>query len=105
MKGRVIEAAEIVVPLILFDNDDRPAEIDSILDTGATCALTLPPEALEELGSTFLRDDLAQVAGDEIIPCRVFEIDVLWTAGRRTIEVFELDSVPLLGLQLLADHV
>lgn len=104
MKGYVIESKEVIVPLILFGEDETSFEIDAALDTGANCELTLPPEALEVLNAEFLRDDQAAVAGDEIIECRVFAVTILWTAGQRTIEAFELDSIPLVGMKLLEGH-
>jgi predicted aspartyl protease len=50
ISGGVNGRLEAIIPLRLLDVDGAPQEIETILDTGFTGALTLPPAAIANLG-------------------------------------------------------
>lgn len=104
MHGKVIAGREAVVPIVILDVQEEGWEVDAVVDTGSTGELTLPPEAIASLRLPWSRDDLARIGGDQLVPCAVFLAEVIWDGNRRSVEVFELDSEPLLGMKLLENH-
>jgi clan AA aspartic protease len=104
MRGKVVAGREAVVPIVILDLEGQGWEVDAVVDTGSTGELTLPPDAIESLRLPWCRDDLARIGGDQLVPCAVFVAKVIWEGASRPIEVFELDSEPLLGMKLLENH-
>jgi clan AA aspartic protease len=97
----VIEALEVVLPMIIFDRENLPCEIDVVLDTGRTAFLTLPQEVILALQLRRKGRETATIADGQVIDCEMYVADVLWHGRKREVEVVELDMVPMIGMRLL----
>lgn len=104
MKGKVVEARELILPIVVIDGDGRPWEIDCVVDTGFTGALTLPPDAIQAIGLQIAGREWADLAGHRAIECSLYEAIILWQGRSRKIDVIELDDNPLVGMALLEGH-
>jgi len=75
--------------------------MDCVLDTGFTAFLTMSSSAIERLGLSKVAVSHADLADGKRVSFDVFEVDVEWVAGRRTILVFGLGDESLIGMRLL----
>ena len=101
MNGSVNESLEAILPVMLVDRHGNAFEVDTVIDTGATNWLTLPLEIIEELDLRQLDMERATMANGQAIDCRTFSCNILWFDRLRTIQIVELDMVPLFGMKLL----
>lgn len=102
ISGSVNGRLEAIIPLRVLDAGGVPQQIETILDTGFTGALTLPPAAIENLGLVWRSRSSAVLASGQIEEFDVFAATVMWDDGLRKILVQAIDNVPLLGMRLLA---
>lgn len=103
MEGRVVEAREVVVPLVSVDSSGQPWEIDATIDTGFNGWLTLPAEAIRQIGCEWVRDDVALLAGHHPVVCEYYRDALFWHGKLRNVEVVQLEHEPLVGMGLLED--
>lgn len=110
MRGRVVSAGfEAVVSLEVLPSpgsmgNGNPAttvEIETVIDTGFTGHLTLPPETVSSLGLSKRGFVEAELADGETTALDVYEARVLWHGQPQLIPIYETGSGPLIGMALL----
>jgi clan AA aspartic protease len=82
----------------------REQEIDAVIDSGYTGALTLPPALIASLGLRPRSVDRATLADGSTCVFQVYEGKLIWDGKVRSILVDEADADPLVGMRLLRGH-
>ena len=97
--GRVTERLEALAPLRLVAG----REIECLVDTGASCALVLPPALVDELGLPIIgfEDDLGMVGGERTSAFLALA-QIEWLGEVRFVEVIVRDDF-IIGTELLED--
>lgn len=76
-------------------------EMEFVIDTGFEGALTMPPEAVADLGLPFYQEMIANLADDSSIRVDVYRARILWNEEIHTVAVLATGKRPLLGTSLL----
>lgn len=100
----VVQAAEGRIRLKLKGLRGREQEVDAVIDTGYTAALTLPPTLIQALGLRWQSVDRVRLADGSTCVFDVYEGKVVWDGKVRHILVDEADADPLVGMRLLKGH-
>ena len=79
-------------------------EVETIIDTGYTGALTLPPGIIRALGLRWRSVERAILADGSTCVFQVYVGKLLWDGRLRRILVDEADADPLVGMRLLRGH-
>ena len=97
--GRVREN----VPLVLLSLPGRsgPREIEFVLDTGFEGDLSLPFGMAGSIDARPAFGTLRALADGTIRRCPVYETELDWDCGSRTVQILILEGSPLLGTGLL----
>lgn len=95
---------EPIVPIQVLDARGQWWWLEAVLDTGATCYLTLPMGIVDRLGLSWLQHGGANLAGGASIRSDLYAAEVLWNGERRTIDVNALEGDALIGNRLLEGH-
>ena len=104
IRGIVTGDREAVVRLTVVGFGGRQKAIDAVIDTGFDGFLSLPRSVIEAYTSLGDRRWAILADGSESV-FDVYRGTVLWDRQRRKISINEADSVPLLGMSLLANFV
>ncbi len=89
----------VTINLIGADGERRP--VNSLLDTGFTCSLMLPPETLQGLGFAYLGQRYATLANGQTTPFNTYLGKVEWHGQENVFAVWESPGRPLIGIQML----
>lgn len=79
----------------------REEDVDAVVDTGYTAALTLPKAVVTALGLRWRSIDRATLADGSESIFDVYEAKVAWDGKVRRILVDEAETDPLVGMKLL----
>jgi clan AA aspartic protease len=71
------------------------------LDTGFAGFLTLPADAIAQLGLSYVGVQPSTLADNSRTFLAIYRLTVLWDDEDREIDVLELEGAPLLGMSLL----
>ena len=104
IEGVVNAAREAVVTLSIHGPVGQTVEIESVVDTGFTGFLTLPPDLVTKLALPFVAGGWAMLADGSEVPFDTYRVTVLWEGQPREILVDEADILSLLGMALLDRH-
>ena len=104
IEGFVNANREALVPLSLRGPEGRTREVNAVIDTGYSGALTLPPALVAELELPYVFSSKATLADDTEVGFRVHRVTALWDSGPRHIEADAVGSTPLAGMALLDSH-
>ncbi len=104
IEGFVNANREAIVPLSLRGPTGQTREVNAVIDTGYSGALTLPPALVAELGLPYVFSSKATLADDTEVGFRVHRVTTLWNGGARHIEADAVGSAPLVGMLLLDSH-
>lgn len=99
-----VRSLEPIIPIQIMEASGQWWWFEAVLDTGATCDLTLPPAVIERLGLRWFDKSGAILAGETPIRCNVYDGEILWNGARRLVCVHELEGDPLVGNRLLEGH-
>ncbi len=99
-----VKSDEARIRLKLKGQRGREQEIEAVIDSGFTGALTLPPALIATLGLRWRSMDRATLADGSTCVFQVYVGKVLWDGKIRSILVAEADSDPLVGMRLLRGH-
>lgn len=102
--GNVTVERQPLAPLTILDSGGNLHTLSVIVDTGFTGELALPEIYIRQLGLAL--EDYREVrpATGEIIRIPSGEISVIWQGRQRRVQVLQLDSEPLLGMEFLWQH-
>jgi clan AA aspartic protease len=104
MITRVVKSDEARIRLKVIGQRGREHEIEAVIDSGFTGALTLPPALITTLGLRWRSIDRATLADGSTCVFQVYVGKVLWDGKIRRILVSEADADPLVGMRLLRGH-
>src|SRR5437870_3946166 len=79
-------------------------EVEAVIDSGYTGALTLPPALIATLGLRWQSVDRATLADGSTCVFQVYVGKLVWDGKVRTILVDEADADSLVGMRLLRGH-
>ncbi len=79
-------------------------EVEAVIDSGFTAALTLPPTVVASLGLRWRSTDRFTLADGSVCLFDVYVAKVLWDGKVRPILVTEADAEPLVGMRLLKGY-
>jgi clan AA aspartic protease len=105
MVTRVVNAAlEATLRIVVLDTRGQPSEIETVVDTGFSGFLTLPPPLIAALALPWLCRQLGVLADGQVHIFDVYNATIIWDGQPRTVEVEAVDAQPLLGMALLRGH-
>ena len=102
--GQVTDQYEAVVALSIVGAAGKTVHFDVVIDTGFNGWLSLPPTMIRELELTWSQRGLAYLADGSRRIYDLSEAEIVWDHRRQLILVDECDSMPMVGMQLLAGH-
>ena len=102
--GIVNARPEIVIRLPVRDAAGVEQEIEAILDTGFSGALTLPPALIASLGLSWRSRSCAILADGSVQQFDIYAATVIWDGMPRPILIQAIDTAPLLGMALLGGY-
>ena len=95
---------EVIIRLPVRNAAGQEQQIETILDTGFTGSLTLPPALIASLGLPWRSRSSAILANGKVQPPDSYAATVVWDGVDRPIVVQAIDTVPLLGMALLVGY-
>lgn len=100
----VVKSDEARVRLKVKGRRGREQEVEAVIDSGFTGALTLPPALIAALGLRWRSVDRATLADGSTCVFQVYVGKLLWDGKVRSVLVAEADADPLLGMRLLRGY-
>jgi clan AA aspartic protease len=100
----VVQAEEARIRLQVRGRRGREQEVEAVIDSGYSGALTLPPALITLLGLRWQSVERATLADGSTCFFQVFVGKLVWDGKVRTILVDEVDANPLVGMRLLRGH-
>ena len=100
-RGYVTTTRKPMLTLTILDRNDNGHAIQFIVDTGFTGQVLLPERYIRRLGlimDSWFED---RPATGEVTNILAGEAIIIWQGQRRDVHVLQLDSEPLLGMELL----
>ena len=104
IEGTVDAALEARVTLAVSGTAERSSRVDALVDTGYSGHITLPPEVVNDLGLVRVGRTTLELANGDKERVGTYIASVDWSGTERSIVVHEIESEPLVGMQLLEDH-
>ena len=104
IEGFVNANREAIVPLSLRGPEGQTRQVNAVIDTGYSGALTLPPALVAELDLPYVFSSKATLADNTEVGFRVHRVTALWDSGPRHVEADAVGSTPLVGMLLLDGH-
>ena len=105
LTGTVSYELQAWVAVEILDDNGHPHPVEVVLDTGFNGDLALPATTIRQLDlSSGIRRTAVTATGDRV-SLMTYYATVLWDGQRRSIQVVEADSEPLLGMELLLDSL
>ena len=104
--GTVVDGRVAVLKLTVLGPGDPPHElqVNAVVDTGFTAALTLPGWAVAELGLPLRGSRDAVLADGNVASMDLHRAGVLWDERVRVVPVLAAEGDPLVGMSLLRGH-
>lgn len=104
IRGTVNYSNEAIVPLRVRGPSGTELDIDAVIDTGYSGALTLPSAVVSALNLPLCNQVTLRLGDGTTCQCDTYNIEVEWDGVWRKLVATEVDSNPLLGVGLLARH-
>jgi clan AA aspartic protease len=104
IRGAVNARREAVVPLRVRGPGGTEWDVDAVVDSGFTAALTLPAAVVSALGLARQSGGGAVLADGSIRQFDIYAAEVAWGGGWRPVLVSAVGDEVLLGMGLLAGH-
>lgn len=102
--GQVNGLYEAVIPIYLQDMEGTIQPFEAILDTGFNGALTLSAELIATFRLPWRTRGSALLANGREEMFDIYAATVIWDGRPRPILVEAVESLPLVGMRLLADY-
>jgi clan AA aspartic protease len=104
IRGTVNTRLEAVVRLRMRGPVGVESDVDAVVDTGFTAALTLPPAVVTALGLARQSGGSALLADGTVRPFDIYAVEVNWGGTWRPVLAWVVGAETLLGMRLLAGH-
>jgi clan AA aspartic protease len=103
MIGGVVNARlEAVVPVRVRGPSGVELDVDAIVDSGFSASLALPVAAVSTLGLTRQTSGGAVLADGSVRQLDIYDAEIKWDGGWRSVLVPLVDDEALIGMRLLA---
>ena len=99
--GQITHDREAILLLMVLDATGQPQEIRSLIDTGFTGTLTLPPGQIAALRLAWREYGSALLADGSQISYNVYTATVIWDGQPIVTLVNEVDADSLIGMSLM----
>jgi clan AA aspartic protease len=99
--GVVTTSRAAVVQVMVRGAHSRDVPVDTVIDTGFTGFLTLPPTLIAMLGLTFAGTTRATLGDGSTVSIDVFEATVVWDNHDRLVTVLAAQGGALVGMAML----
>src|SRR5262245_14691360 len=99
-----VKSDEARIRLKVKGRRGREQEVEAVIDSGYTGALTLRPDLIAILGLRWQSVDRATLADGSTCVFQVYVGKLVWDGKVRTVLVDEADTDPLVGMRLLRGH-
>jgi clan AA aspartic protease len=103
--GLVTPNREPIVELRVRGPQNTELVVKTILDTGFTAYLSLPPSLIAALGLPYRGTDTLMLADGSLVSSDYYEAIVVWDGRERKVSVHSLGGSALLGMSLLWGHL
>ena len=100
-RGEVSSNREPRIDILVANINGEFQSVNTVLDTGFTGWLTLPPETIRRLGLIHQGQRTVIFANDLRDELDIYQTSVQWQGRPRRVIVFEAQGQPLLGMSLL----
>jgi clan AA aspartic protease len=102
--GLVNANLEAQIGLVIEHGSGQMHAFEAAVDTGFTGWMCLPPVLVASLGLVWLQHRDIQLIDGSVVSIEVFSAKVIWDSQPRIVDVYALDSDPLVGMKMLAGH-
>ena len=102
--GVVNTNREATLRLVVRGANGQEHELETVVDTGFTGFLTLPPSLIVSLGLAWRGQAQAMLGDGSLHQFDVYVATVIWDGQARTVETDAADTIPLVGMGLLYGH-
>jgi clan AA aspartic protease len=102
--GNVSGENEAVIRLAVRGPQVAEHTTEAVIDTGFSGWLSLPSTVIAHLGLPWLQRSQAILAVGEVAQMEIYEGFVVWAGIPRRVFVHQAESMPLVGMSLLAEH-
>jgi clan AA aspartic protease len=99
-----VKSDEARIRLTVKGRRGREHEVDAVIDSGYSGALTLPPALITALGLRWQSEAWATLADGSMCVFQVYRGKLVWDGKVRSILVDAADADPLVGMGLLRGH-
>ena len=104
ISGFVNAILEVVIQFPIEDSAGQQVDIHAAVDTGFTGWLTLPLSMISGLGLVWHSKRILMLADGTTQRFDAYQATVIWDGISRSIEVYAVDTDPLVGMKLLEGH-
>ncbi len=104
IRGNFVLRRGPVIPLVLRGPDGSTLDVNAVVDSGFTAALTLPDAIITALSLAFDSDGELILGDGTPRQFKVHVAEVLWDGAWRTVLASALGDEVLVGMRLLNDH-
>jgi clan AA aspartic protease len=105
LTGTVTADREAIKPFRLQGTNGREADINAVIDTGFTEALTLPQALMSALALVQVSSEEMVLADGTCVQAAVYEMTVVWGGQSQSVFAHSMQGSPLIGMSLLSDHL
>ena len=102
--GRVNANLEARIDLFIEHGNGQIHSFDGAIDTGFTGWMCLPPALVLNLGLAWLHYRDIQLGNGSVERANVYSATVIWDSQPRKVDVYAIDSDPLVGMKMLAGY-
>ena len=99
--GLVNSKLEAVVSLVVHGAQEEIHQIEAVIDTGYSGYLALSSELIAAFGLTSIGTQQVTLADGNDVDSALCPATITWDGNTRVIEVYVLETVPLIGMALL----
>jgi len=104
ISGTVNADLEAIVTLLVQDASGQAHQVDAVIDTGFNRYLTLPLASIAAWSLPWLSQEQGFLADSSVQGFDVHEATIIWDGQPRTVETEAVDTQPLIGMAMLANH-
>jgi clan AA aspartic protease len=104
IRGTVNSRLEAIIRLRVRGPGGVEADVDAVIDTGFTSALTLPPAVVSTLGLVRQSGGSALLADGTVRPFDIYAAEIEWGGTWRPVLAWVVGAETLLGMRSLAGH-
>jgi len=102
--GQVNSRTEAVIPITIYDATGQTVVIDTVIDTGFSGYLTLPPATITALQLSYSSSCTFALGDNSQVNLDLYEATTIWDGTDKDILVLASEAHPLVGMSLLKGY-